>query len=120
MIGVSPIYLADTLRRIEARRAAIRPKPKIKPKPEPPKVVGYYGTVGTVDSVDRRPRGNDPDAVNRAVGNIVQDYIEPAENEVEDPTFGNEKLLRGIPAVGRVGGVIFGTRPGDDPRRLDD
>jgi hypothetical protein len=48
------------------------------------------------------------------------------ENEVvktcerEDATIGNEKLLRGIPVVGKVGGTIAGTRPGDSTKWLDD
>lgn len=41
------------------------------------------------------------------------------KTEREDATIGNEKLLRGIPAVGRVGGTIHGTRPGDDAQRLE-
>lgn len=45
---------------------------------------------------------------------------EPVKTEREDATIGNEKLLRGIPAVGRVGGAIWNTRPGDNPRRLED
>lgn len=121
MIGVSPVYLADTLRRIEQRRAApatTTPNPKAAQRQ--PRIVGYYGTVSSVDQVDRRPWRGDPHAVEYAIGDIVADYLEPQENEYEDATIGNEKLLRGIPAVGRVGGAIWNTRPGDDPRRLDD
>lgn len=121
MTSVSPVYLADTLRRIEARQAARAPI-MVKPK-EPaqkPKIVGYYGTIDSVLGVDRRRRQNDPDAVSVALSEIVRDYLEPADNEVEDATIGNEKLLRGIPAVGRVGGAIWNTRPGDDPKRLED
>lgn len=119
-MNISPVYLADTLRRIEARRTqAPRPEPKAKPAKEWV-CVGYYGTIDTVNGVDRRPRRNDPTAVETAISGIVADYLQPQENEVEDATIGNERLLRGIPAVGRVGGAIWNTRPGDDPKRLED
>jgi hypothetical protein len=115
----SATYLAITLRRIEARTAKpIIPK-QAKPKPKPPAIIGYYGTVDSVIGVDRRRRPNDPTAVDTAIKGIVREYITPP-TEREDPTFGNEKLLRGIPAVGRVGGVIFGTRPGDSAKALED
>lgn len=119
-MAVSPVYLADTLRRIEARQAIQAPI-TVKPKTDQrqPRIVGYYGTVDSVLGVDRRPRPNNPDAVDNAIQGIVKDYLEPPENEFEDATVGNEKLLRGIPAVGRVGGAIWGTRPGDSAKDLE-
>lgn len=39
--------------------------------------------------------------------------------EVEDATIGNEDRLRGIPVVGRVGGTMRGTRPGDPVSGLE-
>lgn len=45
---------------------------------------------------------------------------EAPKTEREDATIGNELLLRGIPVVGKVGGTIRGTRPGDNPNHLDD
>lgn len=44
---------------------------------------------------------------------------EVVKTEREDATIGNELLLRGIPAVGRVSGTIRGTRPGDSTRYLE-
>lgn len=40
--------------------------------------------------------------------------------EREDPTIGNEEFIRGIPLVGKVSGTIRGTRPGDNPRWIED
>lgn len=112
-MNISPVYLADTLRRIEQRRAAHhQPAPQKTPAPTTRLVcIGYYGTIDSVRGVDRRPRGVDPDAVETAIAGIVRDYIAPPENEIEDATIGNEHLIRGIPAVGRVSGAIAGTDP---------
>lgn len=110
-LDVSPVYLADTLRRIEARQAKPVMPAKEKKQPRRLVVVGYYGTIDSVLGVDRRPRGVDPLAVETAITGIVHDYLEPDENEFEDATIGNEHLIRGIPAVGRVSGAIAGTDP---------
>lgn len=119
-MNIGPDYLASTLRRLE-RGPSTTSTPRPAPIPQrQPRIVGYYGTVSSVVSIDRRRQPNNPDAVESALAGIVKDYTTPKPAiEREDPTFGNEKLLRGIPAVGRVGGAIFGTRPGDPAKNLE-
>ena len=55
----------------------------------------------------------------RAVGRILLEHHAPLPVR-EDPTIGNEEILRGIPVVGGVSGTIRGTRPGDTASGLDD
>lgn len=67
---------------------------------------------------------NDPSlAAQRAayLAGVAMPDEEPKRTcEREDPTIGNEEFIRGIPLVGRVSGTIRGTRPGDNPKWLED
>lgn len=112
-MNISPDYLADTLRRLEARRARHAPLPAPQPRAVPLRIVGWYGTISSVDQVDRRRPRADPGLVESVISEIVGDFLgtrEPGENEIEDATIGNEELLRGIPTTG-VGGTMKHTDP---------
>jgi hypothetical protein len=111
---VSPGYLADALRRIEARHTArAEPRRAALRRRRAARIVGYFGTVEIVDQVDRRPRGVDPAAVDVAVASavdeLVDEFLRPYVT-AEVATIGNEELLRGIPVEG-FGGTIRGTGP---------
>jgi hypothetical protein len=59
-----------------------------------------------------QPHPDPTRAVESAIGQVVADYLQPRAVEREDPTIGNEQLIRGIPAVGHVRGAIHRTTPG--------
>lgn len=56
-----------------------------------------------------------------AISEAVRDTADttPTRADREDPTIGNERLLRGIPVAGVGGGAIARTRPEWEAMRLD-